>query len=137
MDEAASRQEVAPGARGLGPAKDQDDLAVFDPAWIDALRSGLSPELVRNLLSSCLGSMEQYLAELRRCAVAGTLEDARRAAHDLKGICAQFGALQASAVARRIETETAGVAALREALPALETCLGGAVAEIRRIAQAV
>ena len=37
---------------------------------------------------------------------------AKRAAHDLKGVCAQFGAAQASEIARRIEVELADANAI-------------------------
>jgi CheY-like chemotaxis protein/HPt (histidine-containing phosphotransfer) domain-containing protein len=109
-------------------------LAVLDPAWINALKTGLNINAVKALLASCLDSMDRYPRELRRSIAAGDHAAARRAAHDLKGNCAQFGALQASDLARRIENEAHDAETLQRIARALETGIGEARIAIRQIA---
>ena len=41
----------------------------------------------------------------------------RRAAHDLKNVCAQFGALKAGDLARMIQAEMPDLETIRAALP--------------------
>jgi HPt (histidine-containing phosphotransfer) domain-containing protein len=50
----------------------------------------------------------------------GKLRDAKRAAHALKGLCAQFGANEVTAVAKSIEEKSETLADVTALLPRLE-----------------
>jgi HPt (histidine-containing phosphotransfer) domain-containing protein len=107
---------------------------LFDRSPIDDICRDLGAERTRALLAQCMASMDKYLSEIRRCAAAGDPVNAKRAAHDLKGICAQFGAARAGVLARRIELEAEDAAAIGTIAAGLAESLTRAqekIAEIR------
>lgn len=85
------------------------------------------------LLARCVGSFQQYFGEVVTHADAGDLAKVRRAAHDLKSVCAQFGALKAGELARMVEAEMPDLKTIRAALPELKENIDAAAAEIERI----
>jgi len=116
--------------------KDRPDAAalpVFDRQRIDGLSDGLGPVLMGNLLARCLASMEQYLSNTLRNAEEGDFIAVQRSAHDLKSVCAQFGAIRASELARIIEAELPDLEAVKAALPELTSSVEGAAASIQGI----
>jgi signal transduction histidine kinase/CheY-like chemotaxis protein/HPt (histidine-containing phosphotransfer) domain-containing protein len=108
-------------------------LPIFDPQRIDGLSEGLGPALMGNLLARCLSSMEEYLSGVGSCLDDGDFTGVRRAAHDLKSVCAQFGAVQASELARVIEAEAPDLDSVKSVFPELFDSVGGAVQAIRQI----
>ncbi len=106
---------------------------VFDRQRIDGLGEGLGPVLLNGLLARCVESFDQYLAEVMKHAGDGDFSKTRRAAHDLKSVCAQFGAVRASEIARAIEIELADADAVKAVLGDLSRCVGDAAAAIRAI----
>ena len=108
-------------------------LPIFDRQRIDGLSEGLGAALMSNLLTRCLASMEQYLSDIGRGADEGDFMKVRRAAHDLKSVCAQFGAIRASEIARAIEEELPDLEAVKNILPELKDCVGQAAARIQDI----
>ena len=123
----AAQAAPIPAPQPAGPAP------MFDRARIDGLADGLGPALLGNLLAHCVAGFEQYIGDVTQHVSAGDMVRARRAAHDLKSICAQFGALRASEIARSIETELADAEAVRGVLPELRAALDQGAAAIRRI----
>jgi signal transduction histidine kinase/HPt (histidine-containing phosphotransfer) domain-containing protein/ActR/RegA family two-component response regulator len=109
------------------------DVPIFDRQRIDGLSEGLGPALMGNLLARCLTSMRQYLGDVQASADEGDLANVRRAAHDLKSVCAQFGAIRASEVARAIEIETPDVEAVKGLLGELTDCVDQAATHIQDI----
>jgi HPt (histidine-containing phosphotransfer) domain-containing protein len=109
-------------------------VPLFDPTHIDVLRRDLGADTMRGLLSQCVASLDQHLAELRHSASQGDHAATKRVAHDLKGVCAQFGATQASELAKRIELEMEDPAAVAALIPQLADSITGAGAKIREIA---
>ncbi len=109
------------------------NLPVFDPQRIDGLSEGLGPALMRNLLGRCLASMEQYLGDVMHSAAAGDFAQVRRSAHDLKSVCAQFGALRASEIAGMIEADLPDLEAVKTALADLKASVDSATTAIQRI----
>jgi HPt (histidine-containing phosphotransfer) domain-containing protein len=110
-----------------------DDAPIFDPARIDVLRHDLGSETMRELLTQCVAAMDQHLADLRRSAAQGDRAATKRVAHDLKGVCAQFGAARASELARKIELELEDPAAVAALLPDLADSITAAGTKIRDI----
>jgi HPt (histidine-containing phosphotransfer) domain-containing protein len=120
-------------ATGAAASDIESLVPLFDPSHIDVLRRDLGAATMRELLAQCLTTMEEHLAELRRCASLCDQAATRRLAHDLKGVCAQFGATRASALARRIELELEDPAAVTALIPQLADSIVGAGAKIREI----
>ncbi len=123
-----------PGAPVVPPeALAAIEIPVFDRQRIDGLREGLGIELMRNLLTRCLAAMDQYLTDVERFIENGDLSRMRRSAHDLKSVCAQFGALRAGEIARILEAEVSDVDAAKTALSELKPSVAQARAEILQI----
>jgi len=110
-----------------------DHLPLFDPAKIDELRLDLGAATTRDLLTKCMASMEQHLADIKHSTATGDSLKAKRAAHDLKGVCAQFGAARASEIARRIEVELEDTRAIERVMAELTDCVSHADARIAEI----
>jgi HPt (histidine-containing phosphotransfer) domain-containing protein len=85
------------------------------------------------LLVRCSESLAQYLADINKYATDGDFSEVRRAAHDLKSICAQFGAVRASEIARSIEVDLADIEAVKAVLGELSHCVTEAAAAIYAI----
>jgi HPt (histidine-containing phosphotransfer) domain-containing protein len=88
---------------------------------------------MRSLLTECVTTMEKHLSDIRRSAPNGDHVAAKRAAHDLKGVCAQFGAVRASAIAKRIEVEFEDAREIESVIAELSDCIAGASVKIREI----
>ncbi len=112
---------------------DGGSLPIFERQRIDGLSDGLGPALMGNLLARCLASMEQYLSEVLQSAAEGDFPAVRSSAHDLKSVCAQFGAVRASEIARIMEAELPDLEAFKAAIPALKDSVENAAAQIQQI----
>jgi signal transduction histidine kinase/FixJ family two-component response regulator len=108
-------------------------LPVFDRQRIDGLAEGLGPAVLAALLARCLAGFEQYYTDVVENIATGDLPKTRRAAHDLKSVCAQFGALKASEIARSIEAELPDLEAMRTVLADLRMALDQGAAAISSI----
>ena len=106
---------------------------IFDSRKIDSLRDGLSPASMQSLLTSCITAMDRYMADIRQYAQAGDHTKVRRAAHDLKSICAQFGAARASEIARMIEVDLPTLDAVKNVVAELEDSVSRASAHVQEI----
>ncbi len=115
-----------PGAIDFGPP-------IFDSRKIDSLRDGLSPASMQSLLTSCVSAMDRYLADIREHTQTGDHYKVKRAAHDLKSICAQFGAARASEIARMIEVELPTLDAVKGVVAELEDSVTRASARVQEI----
>jgi len=108
-------------------------LPIFDRQRIDGLSEGLGAALMVNLLTRCLASMNQYMEAMRIAADEGDFAKLRRHAHDLKSVCAQFGAIRASEIARAIEVDMPDLEAAKSILDELRDCVARAMADIEEI----
>jgi len=106
---------------------------IFDSRKIDSLRDGLSPASMQSLLTSCVSAMDRYMADIRQHSQAGDHAKVRRAAHDLKSICAQFGAARASEIARMIEVDLPTLDAVKGVVAELEDSVTRASARVQEI----
>ncbi len=57
----------------------------------------------------------------------------RRSAHDLKSVCAQFGAIRASEIARTMEAELPDLEAVKAVMPALKDSVENAATAIQQV----
>lgn len=83
--------------------EDGFECPILDVRAIAALQDGVGPVLMKELLEQCLVALEFYLTEVKSAADEADLINVRRAAHDLKSVCSQFGIMRAGAIARMIE----------------------------------
>jgi len=127
---------VKPALAGRGHERENPEeasLPILDAQRIDALREGLGPALMHNLLTRCLASMDLYLSDIRQGATEGDHAKVRRAAHDLKSVCAQFGAVRASEIARTIELELPDIDSVISVFAELEGSVRQATAGIQEL----
>jgi signal transduction histidine kinase/DNA-binding response OmpR family regulator len=117
----------------VGGHDDEGDTPVFDPTQINILRRDLAPATMRELLKQCVTTMDKHVSDIRHSADAGDPVGAKRVAHDLKGVCAQFGAARASEIAKRIEIEVEDSREIASLIPELADCVTDAGAKIREI----
>jgi len=104
----AGQRTEAPKAthlRAASPVVAGDDADIVDDAALTALANDLGNEILATMLDSFTVNMLQYREDLRTAATSGDLKRAKRVAHALKGLCAQFGAPRASSLAKFIEDQ--------------------------------
>jgi HPt (histidine-containing phosphotransfer) domain-containing protein len=95
------------------------DEIMLDLAHIKELTDTLGADTLREMVPSFLESVGTYRDTIETAAKAGKLKEAQRAAHALKGLCAQFGAPSLSRLAASIETGTTSTDTIIEKIPKL------------------
>jgi PAS domain S-box-containing protein len=106
----AGASPAAPTAPdSANPVHELADL-ILDDSVLAALEEALGKETLAPLLASFADSLVNYRTRLRETVAAGPAEidvkAAKKIAHGLRGLSAQFGAHGINAAATRIETET-------------------------------
>ncbi|MBX7200026.1 MAG: GAF domain-containing protein, partial [Rhodospirillaceae bacterium] len=96
----------APAAKVETPAAKPPQPKVLDDAMIKSLVDALGEEVFAPMIVTFRTNMAQYRDDLAAAVKAGDLSTAKRTAHALKGLCAQFGAPHASSLAKFIEVES-------------------------------
>jgi PAS domain S-box-containing protein len=84
------------------------------------LRDVLGPDALAGMVDRFLESSAKYRGDIVGNVNAGKLQDAKRSAHALKGLSAQFGAVELAAVAKAIEERSSSIAEISALLPQLE-----------------
>ncbi len=92
---------------------------VLDADALGGLAEALSEDVLAPMLLTFSANMHKYRDDLAAAMGAGDLKQARRTAHALKGLCAQFGAARASALAKFIEMDAASLGDIGLVLPGL------------------
>jgi CheY-like chemotaxis protein len=129
-----ARPAGEPPAQG---AREEDPPATLDRTVVAELLAALGPARMAGLLDRFGEGAEAVLARMRAAASGADADALRGAAHDLKGIAGNFGAVRASRLAAEVE-RAAGEAspswpdAVGPLLAELERALAEAVAEMRR-----
>jgi len=93
--------------------------AVLDEKALGNLADALGEPLLAPMLLTFAANMLGYQKDLAAAIGAADLKQAKRTAHALKGLCAQFGAVRASAMAKFIEVDAGALAEIEPILPAL------------------
>jgi signal transduction histidine kinase/DNA-binding response OmpR family regulator len=110
----------SPAARVVVPWR---ELPLLNRSLLDELAGSLGKETLAMLVTSALGNLRGYTAELQQLLAADDLTQAMRLAHQIKGAAGQVGAERAAGLARVIESQSKmGVADLA-AVEALGLCL--------------
>jgi CheY-like chemotaxis protein/HPt (histidine-containing phosphotransfer) domain-containing protein len=96
---------------------------IINVASLAELGAVLGPEGLDNMIVRFLESATKYHGDVEAFVKDGKLRDAKRAAHALKGLCAQFGAVKATAVAKSIEEKAESLEEVTALLPRLATSI--------------
>ncbi len=111
-------------------------LPLFDREKFDELREALGDDGLQEALGYVPTEAAKSLAEIKNSIAAGDLETAQRAAHSIKGMASNFGALRLQNVAREIETESADIETVTQKLADLEDALTQTQLEIDQLKSA-
>jgi histidine phosphotransfer protein HptB len=92
---------------------------LFDESQIDLLRDALGTDELREMFADLPQSAQRSLEAIQAAVEASDLDEARRAAHVLKGVASSFGAARLSLIACAIELELPSVTAIAQSIPML------------------
>ncbi|TQV82041.1 ATP-binding protein [Denitrobaculum tricleocarpae] len=111
-------------------------LPLFDREKFDELRDALGDDGLQEALGFVPTEAAKSLAEIKNSIAAGDLETAQRAAHSIKGMASNFGAVRLQNVAREIETESPDIETVTQKLADLEDTLTQTQLEIDQLKSA-
>lgn len=87
-----------------GTAHDHhDDAEVFDAAMLDGLKSSMKPADLGEMVDSLLSKNDEIIEALHAAILAGDAAAIAGRAHELKGMCGNFGLKELSIMAAEIE----------------------------------
>jgi len=92
---------------------------LLDDAQLDLLREALDEGELRAMLSELPQAALQAIGSIESAVHANDLDEARRAAHVLKGVASSFGAARLAAMAREIELEMPTIDHMANCVPDL------------------
>ena len=104
---------------------------LLDLNMIQELSDTLGRDTLVAMIPSFIESTTTYVADIEAAANANKLRDAKRAAHALKGLCAQFGANYVAAKAKVVEADTSSVEQITAFMPELGSALAATLQAIR------
>ena len=96
---------------------------LLDDVQLSDLRDALGDEDLQAMLSELPDAAREAIDRIRSAVEAGDADDARRAAHVLKGVASSFGAGRLAALACELEHPTSLIASIAEAVPVLDDLL--------------
>ncbi len=100
-----------------------EEGAILDEVALKGLSDALGDTVLSTMLLSFNGNMLKYRDDLLAAVADGDLKQAKRTAHALKGLCAQFGAMRASDLAKIIEVDATTLDEVRPIMPDLIECV--------------
>jgi HPt (histidine-containing phosphotransfer) domain-containing protein len=103
-------EAAAPILAPDGPPAKASGAIVLDEVMLKSLVDALGEEIFAPMVTTFRNNMIQYRDDLKDAVAAGDLKKAKRTAHALKGLCAQFGAPRASSAAKVIEVDSKSLA---------------------------
>ena len=116
---------------GLGLAETEP---VFDDTTLVDLRGCLEDDELRAALAAIPLEAGTCLNQIKAAIAAGDLDTARRAAHMLKGMAGNLGAVRLAAAARRLELAAAASEAVAQQIAPLERALDATRARLGSMA---
>ncbi len=105
--------------------------AVLDNAHLAELADMVGREALAPMLDTFEKNMHQYSEDLSSALASQDSAKVRSAAHALKGLCAQFGAPQTSAMAADIEKKNSDLEYVESLLPTLTASVKGVEAALK------
>jgi histidine phosphotransfer protein HptB len=97
---------------------------LLDEAQIALLCGALGEDDLRAMLSELPRAARQALDEIRTAVASDNIQQARCAAHALKGLASSFGAARLAAIACEFEHATSSIASISQAIPVLDDLIG-------------
>ena len=116
------------------PLQSTEQTAVIDLLAIGALREALGTESLQEALAKVSAEGGSYLNRLKEAIAKGDLDEARRAAHLLRGMAGNLGAQRVAALAGKIEKDAEGLEQMAGELAPLESALEETEKALARIA---
>lgn len=107
-----------------------ENISLLDDDQIGLLREALEPEELAAMLSELPLTAHQALEAIEAAVGSEELEEARRAAHVLKGAASSFGAARLAEIARRIELELPSLADVGGIMPLLVETIANTTAAL-------
>jgi len=98
---------------------DPSSEPLLDAEQIELLREAMGPDELREMFAELPLHARQSQDAIEAALAAHDMDEARRAAHVLKGFASSFGAARLAAIGRLIELDTPSVIAMRQYMPAL------------------
>jgi HPt (histidine-containing phosphotransfer) domain-containing protein len=77
-------------------------MCTLDLTILDELKQEFKPQILKHLLQLTIQSAESELLALKNAMDANSHSDIRRIVHKMVGIFGQYGALETSAIAKKI-----------------------------------
>lgn len=136
-DQATNRKD--PASKVGFKEEDNDvisDLPLFDHDKFNELREALGDDGLHEALACVPAEASKSLGQIKESIAAGDLETAQRAAHSIKGMASNFGAMRLQTIAREIETESPDIATVSQKLADLEDTLNQTQIEIDQLKSA-
>ncbi|WKA29844.1 Hpt domain-containing protein [Bradyrhizobium roseum] len=96
-----------------------ENISLLDDEQIGLLREALEPDELAAMLSELPLAARHALAAIEAAVKSAELDEARRAAHVLKGAASSFGAARLAEVARAIELDLPSIADIDRTMPLL------------------
>ena len=96
---------------------------LIDDAAVEILVDSIGAEIFVPMIDSFTANMQQYRADLASAVARSDLKTAKRIAHALKGLCAQFGAPRVAALARFIEDQAKDLDEVTPLLPQVDVAV--------------
>jgi HPt (histidine-containing phosphotransfer) domain-containing protein len=108
---------------------------LFDEKQIGLLRAAIGADELLDMLSDLPPAAAESLAAIAHALATDDIEQARRAAHTLKGCAGTFGAARLAALACEIELELPSIEAMRQRMPALVETLDLTATSLKQVAR--
>jgi HPt (histidine-containing phosphotransfer) domain-containing protein len=96
---------------------------LLDEAQLAILRDALGDEDLHAMLAELPGAAGDAIDRIRAAALSGDIQEARRAAHVLKGVASSFGAARLAAVASELEHPTSSIGSISQAIAVLDNLI--------------
>ncbi|MGJ5181943.1 Hpt domain-containing protein [Bradyrhizobium oligotrophicum] len=108
---------------------------LLDQDQMELLRAALDPGELQAMLAQLPAAAADAMTAIRAALAADDLQQARKAAHVLKGFSSSFGAARLAAIAREIEQDLATTAEVTSHLPVLTEAIGATTAALTRMVE--
>lgn len=103
--------------------RDFDSLPLFDTHMVDRLRVTLSEDELAELMAFLPEEGRRVLNELAHARQSGDLSPVMVAAHGLRGVAGNFGAVRLEAISRAMNTKDVSIEELEVLAVQLSRCI--------------
>jgi HPt (histidine-containing phosphotransfer) domain-containing protein len=107
---------------------------LFDNDQLELLRVALGEEDLAAMLRQLPQAVADSFRSIQVALDAGNLDEARRAAHVLKGFSGSLGAARLASVARGIELELETLASIADHMPLLSATIEATISDLSNYA---